>query len=208
MNDYGNNEFLDESQRDENHERWIKQGTDDLQQLIQNVAQGLRLYINQQLLMLLTLEPHRLEYLRKAWNNLPTGWLCELIVDFSPSNDDHWCRVGRVPDHHCRNPPAEEALLATATELAQMFSSVDSLRHLILRHTRASMVEIFLAACPWLENVTIYSCPLVAANVRSMLSIKTLRRLEMFYQDFPDAESIDAFCVGNGNKRFEMVGDA
>ena len=141
--------------------------------------------------MLLTLEPHLLESLRETLRNMPPGSTLEYFYlngepPFIHADTEHWCL----------DPPTQEALLATAIELAQIMGSIESLKSLTLKQATAAMTSAFLTACSQLESVELKSCPLVTASVRSLFSINSLRQLEIHYCDFEDSEAVDAFCLG------------
>ena len=159
------------------HERWRRRCRDELEQLKtlarQQQRNGIRVRITRHLLMLLTLEPRLLESLRQIWNNIPSGSLRlrKLCLDFSPV----------TTDHGCRNPPTDDALLATASELAHMVNSIDPVKHLDLDHVPFSIASLVLTICSRLQSLRLMSYPLVLspANVRSMFSCGTLEQLEM-----------------------------
>ena len=140
--------------------------------------------------MILTLEPRLVESLQRALNNLPPGTIQELDLNLVPAayNDD------------CQNHPSDEALETTATQLADIVSRVGRqlLRRIRLCHEPFSMTSSFLATCSQLEYIEIGNCPLVllTANVEAMLSIKTIQQLEIRACNFPDSESVNAFCRG------------
>ena len=148
-----------------NHQRWLEQGRDKLQLALRILRRKGTLRIVRQVFILLTLEPAILESVRQAWNELPP-------------ESTHVCDLSLIPsinDRFCLSPPSDEALLATATELAYIFaSSIDSL---CLSYTTASMTSVFLAACPRLNRLRLAACPLTTRHVQSMVSIKTLRTL-------------------------------
>ena len=123
------------------HERWLQEGRDELQQQLQDLSQGMSIYT--QLLMLLTLERHLLETVQQAINNLPPGSPRTIVLSFMEMDDDR----------HCRTPPTDEAMLATATELAHILSSVDSFKHLCLIEAPSSFASLFLSACSQVESV-------------------------------------------------------
>ena len=183
---------MDDAERAQKHETWLERGRHELERQIQSLTQlqrfpqEPRLWFTRHLLMLLTLEPSLVKSLRQTLNNLPQGTMHGFCLNFHPSETDR----------DCRNPPSEEALLATATELAHMMGAIDSLKNLRLYHTPASLGPSFWAACSRIEHIFIESCPLVTANVESMFSIKTLRKVEMWGLAFLDSEAINAFCRG------------
>ena len=138
--DEGGNDHHEDVAREQarvrKHEIWLEEGRNDLQdQLLHILRPEASLCITRQLLMLLTLEPHRLASLRQTLHHLPPGTaLHELTLQFFPSDSDR----------DCRNPPSEEALLMTATALAHMMSNIDSLRRLHLNNAPASIASLFL----------------------------------------------------------------
>ena len=102
----------------------------------------------------------------------------------------------RDDDSDCQNPPDDETLAATATELAHVMNSMDLLKRLRLSFASASIVSSFLATCSRLESVSLSFCesyPLMATHI---FSIPTLRQLYIPHCDFPDSESVNAFCLG------------
>ena len=117
------------------HERWLTSGHGVFVERLQDLEKQSSFWFNRKLLMLLTLEPLLMEALRRAWNNLPSGSMRELHLYLKPLRDE--------PD--CMDPPDEEALLATATELAHIVSS--SLSRLCLSHATVSITSLFLTAC-------------------------------------------------------------
>ena len=173
---------MNESWQAQSHERWYKTAHSDFRQHLQDLTY---LWVSRQLLMLLTLEPPLWESLRQAEQNLPSGTLQGFRLDFgSTSMDDD-----------CRNPPADEALLETVTELAYIASSFDALKTLRLYETNTSIQSLFLAACPRLECLDLALCCLRTANVQSLFSIRTPRELILDSVDFPSPASISGFCL-------------
>ena len=170
------------------YKRWLEQRRDDLRCALRDLRKEASVSIGQNIIMLLTLESRRFKSLRQTLNNMPPGSIQKLKIDVSPSykNDD------------CRNPPSNEALLATATELAHMVGSMENVtvKSIRLVQATASVTSSFLAACSRLESAELIECPLVTATVQSMFAIKTLRRLNIEYLEFSDPESINAFCAG------------
>ena len=171
------------------HEAWLQEGRESLQRDIKRLSRSGWFFINTGRLMLLTLERPLFELLLKTVNNLPhDGETHDRQISLNlhphPSTRD------------CRNPPTDEALLATATELAHMVNSSDSSKCLCLQKAPTDMTTSVLTAFSRLEELTIKSCPLVTANVRSMFSIASLRKISIWNPVFPNPESIDAFCLG------------
>ena len=97
-------------------------------------------------------------------------------------------------DHYCPNPPSHEALLETATELARLLSSIDSITSLVLRVAPTGTASTFLAACSQLKSVNVVRWRQALWN--QIFSNKTLRKLTLHDLTFPNSESIDAFCRG------------
>ena len=145
--------------------------------------------------MLLTLEPSLLETLRECWNNLSPGTMRAFGMR---------CTICRTEDD-CRDPPSDEALLATATELAHMMNTHTSLRKLTLRYVTTSMASPFLSTCSWLEQVTLASFSLAAADVREMFSIKTLRQLTLEKLNLSTMELTNAFCFGMESSSLKVL---
>ena len=182
---------MDDAQRSQKHERWLEEGRRDLQRQLQNLMQqlqqqGRNFWISRQLLTLLTLEPPLLELLRQTLQALSDGAIQALFVSM----------VVRSTDRFCRNPPADEALVAAATELAHIMNSIHSLKSLRLESVTSSIASSLFATCSRLESVTLESCPLVTANIRAVLSIKPLRKLRIESTNFSDFASINEFCLG------------
>ena len=136
--------------------------------------------------MLLALEPHRFESVQQAWNSLPSGAMQELRLDlrFSHADDD------------CRNPSSDEALLATATELAHMMSGIATLKSLQLNNNNDAFIQLFLEACPRLTSLSVWGCTLEASTVQSIFSIKKLTKLMIQSLAFSNDESFRAFSCG------------
>ena len=187
---------MDEAQLAQNHELWFEGARDNHERQQQILAKQGRLWINGTLLMLWTLEPHRLEALLQKWKNLPPGSMHDLYLNLCPS----------PTAHYCRNLPSEEAVLATATKLARILSSIDSIESLFLYQATTSIASAFLTELSRLELVAFDSCELLTtATMQSLFSIKTLRKLEIRRSDFPDSESIAAFCFGVENSSLETL---
>ena len=173
-------------QRDQEHEHWLQERRDELQRELQGVMDGRdSLCIPRQLLMLLTLEPRLMESLPQRLQALPrSSHQFYLDMFFWDTALD------------CPNPPTEEALEATVTELAHILSSIDSFRHLHLCNTSDSIVSSVLATWPRLTSIVLESCCLVTANVRATLSITTLHELLLVDSTFMNDESINEYCLG------------
>ena len=177
---------MNEAERNQNHELWLAQVRLKLQQLLQSLAQSLQSHVefDQQLLMLLTLEPPLMESVRQTALDLPPRTLQELRIRL----------ISQVFNRSCRNPPSHEALEATATELVNMLNRADSLKRLRLNCTSDGTVSAILTACSRLESVTLAFCDLTTASLRAMFSITTLRKLEIYEFIFLDVETVDFFC--------------
>ena len=185
---------MNESQRAINHIHWVGEGHRFLQRKLANLLRKKRLPITRQVLMVMTLELPLLVSLRQALNNLPPGNLQELFFSFHPWNTDQ-----------CRNPPDDEALLATATELANIVKGIDSLRDLRLVHATSSLTSLFLAACSWLECIHLKACPGSEAVIQGIFSINSLRTVTMEDINFESSEAINAFCHGIENSSVEVL---
>ena len=193
-------EAMDDSQRAQNHELWLEKGHQFHRKQLRNLRQQegpdkSNFCITRKYLMLLTLKPSLLKSLRKALQALPAGVIQELHLLLQ------WMRTDRL----CRNPPSDEALLATATELARIVSSISSLRLLRLKDATASITLTFLSACSRVESVHLESCAWATANVRATFSITTLRNLFIDTVALPDSESIAAFCAGMEHSNVEKL---
>ena len=143
--------------------------------------------------MLLTVEPQLLESLQQTLNSLPPGSTYELAFELYPFEED-------IRD--IRNPPSDEALLATATQLARAMSSSETLR---IFHASAALTATIFAACSRVQSLFLGHYKLTAANVQMMFSIKTLRQLTLVGDVFLGAESVDAFCLGMRNSSLEIM---
>ena len=181
---------MDEVQLAQQHENWLQEGRNDfLQQelpkilLVRQDRSRAFFCIRRKLLMLLTLERDLSESLRQAAHGLPPDTIPELHISLE------WLTT----DHDCQNPPSEAALLRTATELAHIVSSTNSLRRIRLYHAIESIPFAFMATFVRLESVHFVSCPLVTANIQWAFSFTTLRQLSLGKVTIPD-ESIHAFC--------------
>ena len=177
---------MNEARLARKHKLWLRQGCEDHQWMLKRLRLDERythLYLNRQKLMLLTLKPRRLKALLQGLQNRPLGSINELSLDLMLWNSDD----------DCLNPPSEEAMLATATQLAHVMSRFDSLRQLLLFHTSVPIASAFLASCSRLESVQLAFLPLVP---EATFSIKTLRNLSIRVCAFPDRESIAVFCRG------------
>ena len=176
------------AQRARKHEKWLKEGRVNLQQQPRRFkGDHVRLLkVTRQLLMLLTLEPHLLQFLHQRLQALPSGSKLDLCLDFcvSPSDQD------------CQDPPDDEALDATAMELALIVSSLESVCRLDLKNATAFIMQVFLTACPRLQHLGLVDCLAPEAVVQDILSIKSLTKVTMYRTDFPSSESINAFCRG------------
>ena len=186
------------------HECWLEETRRSLRIELREIRRDVRrgastgLDVDKALLILLTLEPTHFEYLRRKLQALPSGTIVELFLSL-----DSW-----HTDRYCRNPPDEEALLATATQLAHMVNSIEPLKSLVIYSTPAPFAVEFLAACSQLESLEIQSFkprPIMTATVQSIFSIKTLRKLEIHGFEFPDAESVDAFRHGLETSALEKI---
>ena len=194
---------MDEAELARNHEHWLKEGRELLHMRLQFITLRQRwrngengeLSITRNVLMLLALEPHLLEFVRQALQALPDGSLGKLVFDLRPMYND--C--------HCRYPPTDEVLRATATHLAHMVSSIDSFRRLGLYYSTEFIASSVIAACSRLEHMAFDSCSLVAENVPTLFSIKTLRKLGLFNRVLSNCESMDAFCVGVESSSLEYL---
>ena len=178
---------MNETERDQQHEYWLERGRQHFQEKRQGFFHTSFLSLTRQLLMLVTLEPVLLELLRQTWNNLRPESTLTLDLDMARSSRDR----------HCRDPPGDEAILATTTELARMMSR--SLSRLSLHLPIASMAAVFVTTCSRLEYLYIRSLrtySLNAATVQSMSSMATLRQLDLRNVAFIDDESMTAFCHG------------
>ena len=116
---------MNEAQRDQWHARWLHEGLYLLQRRLRILSLKRRgatsLFINQHLLMLLTIDPSLLESLRQRMQTLPPGLTHELVL---------YCVPSQINDF-CKGAPAHDALLATATELARIVNRIDSFKGLL-----------------------------------------------------------------------------
>ena len=173
--------------RAQEYELWLKEAYQALHWQLQNLVLVQLFRITRQLLMLLALQPHLLESFRRTLRNLPPGSaLQHFDLDLNPINGHR----------DCPNPPDDAALEATATQLAGIVSSIDSLKILALIHTTPGMALSFLTSCSELNIVHLRVCTLETASIQAVFSIKTLQRLTLADVDFLNSESIDAFCLG------------
>ena len=174
-----------EYQRARKHEVWLQEARAEFRRQLFILTHQRRLWITRKLLVLLTLEPHLLESLRQRLRALPSESTRELCLNMLPSSADRFCK----------DPPSDTALQATATELANMESSINSLSTLRLKNATISIVLPFLAT----------SSESQPGNVQSTFSIKSLRQLYVYDLIFPDAESSDAFCLGIQTSSVELL---
>ena len=173
-------------------ERWLLEERNMLQWQLQSLTEDGYgdLLIDRKSIIVMTIEPALVDSLRQTVNHLRPGAISELAWSLSSSAT-------------CRNPPSDEALLATATELAHFVSN--SLRHLTIYDTDDISLR-FLAACSRLESLRIDDfCTFVPAINRSTLSIPTLRRLVLSDAAFPDSESVNAFCLAMSTSSLESL---
>ena len=179
---------MEEIERDLLHELWLTKARHDRQEHRPRIFTDGRILfvIPRQMLMLLTLERHLMEFLRQIWNNLPAGTMRELNLTLYTT----------TYDTYCRDPPDDDALEATATELVQFINNTDSMKSLCLDRASASFALSVLAACPRLEILKLEACPLVAAELKAIFSIQSLRKLDIMRCDLQDSETVDAFCHG------------
>ena len=193
-----------EAKRARKHELWLQKARQDLQLQLRVLAlqqrrrqpANLAFFIDRRLLMLLTLEPPLLNIVRQTLNDLPAASMLEFELSlFSWNTDD------------CRNPPSDEALLATAMELAHFTSRFDLLRRLYIFNGSASITREFLVAFPRLTFVHLHNCYLETDHIQSLFSIPTLRRLDLHTITgcLRRCESIDAFCFGVISSRLETL---
>ena len=176
------------------HDRWLREGCDAFHRVIRLFWYGFilpqqrYLKITRHVLMRVTLEPRLLDSLRLAMDNLPPGTMIELYLDLRPTPTYHYCRT----------PPSDAALLAMATELVHIVSSMSSLRNLGLSCVNPFISSSILATCAQIpvEEIRLDHCPLVTANVRAMFSIKSLVQLEISDCRFENPDSIHGFCRG------------
>ena len=169
------------------HERWYTKQCKRLRRQLRKLLKEHSLWFDRHLLMLLTLAPPLLKSVRQSLHTLPVGTKPELSLDVDPSGID-----GSYLD--CLNPPSDEALLETASELARIASSLDSMKRLRLHSS--TLASSILESCSGLEKVALQSCHLVTEDIRLIFSITTLRQINLQRVLFPDSESINAFCVG------------
>ena len=142
---------------DDDHEGWLEEVREAFQFQLENLADERRLRITLEMLDLLALEPLRLELLRQALKNLlPDNEMHELLLHWHPSS------CGRV---YCPRPPTAEAMLATATELAHILSSINSVTNLHLDHVPDFVSSLLLEAYPRLESIALESCAVATADV-------------------------------------------
>ena len=185
------------AQRAQQHEDWLKRRCIHLEKQLQRLSEQLeqsgQFRIDDELIMLLTLVPSLLESLPQQLQALPEGVIQELNVDLTKSGF-----------YRRRNTPSKEALLATASELANIVSNIDSIRRLDLSSSTSSMTSLFLTACPRLDYVDLDSCPLVTEHLQSLFAIKTLRSLKLHQVTLPK-KSIKAFCLGMENSSLESL---
>ena len=178
-------------------ESWLEKRRKELQEQLQ-ILRDRASIIKQEDLIMLTLDRPVFEALRQTLQNLPIESKNELQLEscseFALDEYDY--------DHEYRHLlPCDNALLATATELAHIASSADSFRSVSLKNSTASISSSFLAACPRLERVSLKSCPLRKASLRSIFSIEALREVEIEGRMYLDPEAmgpkaIDALCLG------------
>ena len=180
---------MEEARRARRHERWLEEGREFLQEHLQNISQDRDniFYSTLQELMLLTLERHLLESVLHTLSNLPPGTIQGLSLHL------HHLRANR----DCRNPPSNQALLVTATQLAHALRSISSLR---LFDATATIAPSYFETFSRLESMELGSCSLDSAIMQSIFSITTLRKLSIRsptgLSAFLNSESITAFCVG------------
>ena len=190
---------MNEAELVRKHELWLNQGDQRFQMQLSNLRTTEHAWFDLQGLMQSAQEPHRLESVQRAINNLPREGMTprlHLIFCFRPSDSDR----------DSPNPPSQEAVEETAMELARIMESSGLLKMLHLRYASASFVESILTVCPGLESIRLESCtsPLVASCVRSIFStesIATLRTLRFDSSTFPDSESIEEFRRGIENSK-------
>ena len=106
------------------------------------------------------------------------------------------CMDWMATDKYCRNPPDDEALLATVTQLAHMMIRFDSLRGLDLRYAPSFIAQVILEKLTRLDYVQLEDYTPVTASIQSLFSLKSLRELSLYGLAFQNSESIDAFCQG------------
>ena len=178
------------------HEAWFQQGRQSFEWDLKCLSSEGNFFINSRGFVLLTLERPLFELLQQTVNNLPAR---------NEEIHDRRLTLNLQPlefNRDCRTPPTDEALLATATELANLVDSSDWFRHLELTFVPADISATFLATFSRMEELTIYGCPLATANVRSMYSIKTLRQIQLYCVDLTNSEIVDAFCHGMKTTEF------
>ena len=127
------------------HEAWLEGGREDLDEIVGNLRDKGGLLITQTRLMMLTLEPSLWKIIHEVIEELPTGTIQTLDVDFPPSE---WVSL-----QDYRNPPDDEALMATAMQLAELVSS--SIERLHFSDAAAFMTPSFLAKFPCLRSLTL-----------------------------------------------------
>ena len=187
-NDDHSDSTMDEAQLARKHELWFTEGRDDLQNQLQNIEQAWSLCISLKLLMILTLDRSLFESLQEALDNLQTGTMDELRFSLNLFRWDNAC-------DDCRNPPSDEALLTTATELFRIADGVDSI-NVVLSYASTGFASSVLAACSRLTSISLVSCCLATTNLQAIFSITTLRYLDFRQSSFSDSEAINAFCLG------------
>ena len=174
-------------QRDQNFVSWLKKALDRLQWLIGDLSNEPRwptLNITRPLLMLLTMHPSLLDSLQRVILALPNGAIHSVMVH------------GRfLSEPNPMDPPSDEALLATATRLAQIFNSLDSRKVLTLYEAPAPFASLFLTTLTRLVSVEFSRFPVDEATVRLLFANKKLRKLTLDHIVIPN-ESVDAFCLG------------
>ena len=181
---------MDNAERHQRHEQWLQRSRGSLSiSLLPDRAtrHDKSLWIGKRLLMLLTLEPHLFEYIRQLLTiNVPVEDTYCLYLETGP-----WV----MPDEgDCLTPPDDEALLATATQLAHLVNTIDSVKGISLAYTSAAMTYAVLMACSQMKDVTLDNCPLEANHFQAIFAMPALWRLSMKNVELSTGDLINAFC--------------
>ena len=185
--DSDNDAFLTEAQRAAKYERWLRQGRKYLRRRFRSLRcrHSSSLWIDDRSLILLDLEPDLLEDFQETLISMPPGWMQEFELNMFRSRSSLR-----------RNPTSIEALLATATRVVNIMSSLESLRRLTLARVPASISSLFLTSCSQLRRAKLRLCPLTEAGIRAIFSIQSLRDISIEGIDLQSSELVNAFCRG------------
>ena len=192
-----NTQAMSEAEQAQKYVRWRKDICKDLQRHLQVLIDDGQLPIDRELLMLLALEPRLLESLRRRVRKLPLGSMREFCLDFRA---DSW-----NDNYRGWEPPTDEALLATAMELAHIVNNSVSFGRLFLHEVPADMASSVLEACSRFKFVRLEHCTLAAAITRSLFSSKA-REINIERCVLSDSdESVNAFCLVLENSSVESL---